>query len=1150
MRNLKLTNPNIQPDLGGFVTFAGERYYQICDVDDLPPFFISLAARGDHWLFISSSSGLTAGRSAPEYALFPYVPVDRIHESHQHTGAVTHIKVHSGGQTQIWSPFFHQKPWKGRCTRNLYKNILGTKICFEEIHHEHQLTFRLTWSTSEAFGFVATGELLNHGQNSVELSLVTGLQNILPANTPRAIQESSSNLVDAYKRSELDAETGLGLYTLYSAISDRAQANESLRANTAFCLGLDHAQTLISNDQLQQFLMNERLSATSETKGVRGLHLTHARITLAMNQDQSWDLVADTQSTQSQIIALKAHLQDPAALRQMIHQDVELGSRELARLVAGSDGLQTSGEEAVTVHHYANVLFNIMRGGTFIDHGLITKTDFLKSVQTFNRALRPQAEQALQDLPAQFKRSALMDGIKDARSPQLQRLAQEYLPISFGRRHGDPSRPWNHFEIKLKDNEGQRLLAYEGNWRDIFQNWEALSLSYPDFIPSMISKFVNASTIDGYNPYRVTQDGIDWEIEDLEDPWSYIGYWGDHQIIYLLKFLELSEAFYPDLLTALMTQTLFSYANVPYRLKPFDEMVKDPKNTVLYDEALAKQIEHRVSEIGADGKLILTQDREVYQVTLLEKLLVPMLSKLSNLVVGGGIWLNTQRPEWNDGNNALVGSGVSFVTLCYLQRYTQFLKTILASCPQQIDLTDAVGDWLIKTNGILKDILIQRQDKPVNPAQRFKSLKALGQAASVYRAEVYQAEALEKSVFARSSIDALIDSALTIFKQTITDNQRDDGLFQTYNLLKTESEQTSISPLYPMLEGQVAILSAKTLTPLESIKVLDALFLSDIYRPDQDTFMLYPDRALTDFLDKNRFSAASAAGDDLIQKMLAAEDQRLLIKDPNGDLRFHPDCTNIDALTERLNSVIKDYALEQPQSALDAMQNRFESVFNHHAFTGRSGGMFGFEGLGCIYWHMVAKLLLAVQETYFSAVDEGADIDLLRQLANHYYRVRVGFGFNKSPQDFGAFPTDPYSHTPKHAGAQQPGMTGQVKEEVLTRFGELGLRIQNGQVTFDPRLLMRTAFSDQAMIFEYLSTTDQWQTLKLPTNALGFTWCQVPIVYELTDHEFSIDVTDADGRVVTIPGQTLPGPVSDQLISRSSAIAQLKVLIPQGALLS
>ena len=212
----------------------------------------------------------------------------------------------------------------------------------------------------------------------------------------------------------------------------------------------------------------------------------------------------------------------------------------------------------------------------------------------------------------------------------------------------------------------------------------------------------------------------------------------------------------------------------------------------------------------------------------------------------------------------------------------------------------------------------------------------------MYRAEVYQAKTLEKNVFEKSSIDALIDSASTLFERTITENQRDDGLFQTYNLLKTENGATSISHLYPMLEGQVAILSAKTLTPSESIKVLDALFLSDIYRPDQETFMLYPDRALTDFLDKNRFPAASVDDNDLIQKMLAADDQRLLIKDPNGDLRFHPDCTNIDALNERLSIVIKDYALEHPQSALDAMQGLFESVFNHHAFTGRSGGMFGF----------------------------------------------------------------------------------------------------------------------------------------------------------------------------------------------------------------
>jgi hypothetical protein len=59
------------------------------------------------------------------------------------------------------------------------------------------------------------------------------------------------------------------------------------------------------------------------------------------------------------------------------------------------------------------------------------------------------------------------------------------------------------------------------------------------------------------------------------------------------------------------------------------------------------------------------------------------------------------------------------------------------------------------------------------------------------------------------------------------------------------------------------------------------------------------------------------------------------------------------------------------------------------------------------------------------------------RLASQYRHVRAGLGFTRSAAAFGAFPTDPYSHTPAHAGRQQPGMTGQVKEEILTRFGEL-----------------------------------------------------------------------------------------------------------------
>ena len=62
---------------------------------------------------------------------------------------------------------------------------------------------------------------------------------------------------------------------------------------------------------------------------------------------------------------------------------------------------------------------------------------------------------------------------------------------------------------------------------------------------------------------------------------------------------------------------------------------------------------------------------------------------------------------------------------------------------------------------------------------------------------------------------------------------------------------------------------------------------------------------------------------------------------------------------------------------------------------------------------------------------------------------RALLGFNKTAEAFGAFPRDPYSH----AGAQQPGMTGSVKEEILTRLGELGVEVKAGRLPFEPTLL-------------------------------------------------------------------------------------------------
>ena len=96
----------------------------------------------------------------------------------------------------------------------------------------------------------------------------------------------------------------------------------------------------------------------------------------------------------------------------------------------------------------------------------------------------------LASLPATLRADELVAAADASGDVDLWRLSMEYLPLTFSRRHGDPSRPWNMFAIKVQNEEGNQILDYQGNWRDIFQNWEALALSFPEYIESFVAKFV------------------------------------------------------------------------------------------------------------------------------------------------------------------------------------------------------------------------------------------------------------------------------------------------------------------------------------------------------------------------------------------------------------------------------------------------------------------------------------------------------------------------------------------------------------------------------------------------------------------------------------------------------------------------------------
>ncbi len=598
-----------QADAGGdgeLVLRDGEVFYKITNYHTMPAFFMAVVSSFDHWMFVSSTGGLTCGRKNPDSALFPYYTDDKIHDAGTTTGPQTVLLVEIKGRTQLWKPFA-QDVIVYRVERNLFKNQAGNKLIFEELNHSLGLVFSYQWSNSEKFGFVRTSTLRNVGDVDLQVNVLDGLRNLLPYGVTRKLQTEMSTLVDSYKQAEVFQDRTSAIYTMSSTLTDLAEPSEALNATVVWSTGLENPCMLLSEDQVDIFCAGLPLTSEMTSNGARGAFYVQSAFTILSGDEKSWFVVADVNRDASEISALFNSI-DQGISALTIERDVEAGSQRLLQLVGGADGCQLSSDALVTGRHFSNTLFNIMRGGTFYDDYRFPLHDFLDFVGLWNKPLKAKFESLLGTHSKAHNLASVLAVAEASGDANMERMVLEYLPLTFSRRHGDPSRPWNQFSIDIKNPDGSDKLYYQGNWRDIFQNWEALSVSYPEFAESFISKFVNASTADGYNPYRITKEGFEWEVLSPDDPWSNIGYWGDHQVNYLLKLMELSCRYHPGKIETYLGREIFVYADVPYRLKAYQSLLDNPRDSVFYDEKRAVTIADQVGELGNDGKLIRLAD--------------------------------------------------------------------------------------------------------------------------------------------------------------------------------------------------------------------------------------------------------------------------------------------------------------------------------------------------------------------------------------------------------------------------------------------------------------------------------------------------------------------------------------------------------------
>ena len=205
---------------GDIVKINNETYFKIANSDAMRPFFMSIVSDSNHWMFISSNGGLTAGRKNSEHALFPYYTDDKITESAETTGSKSILWI---DEKHLWEPFSIRQKGLYKSSRNLYKNKYGNKIIFEEINHDLNLTFRYEWNSSNVYGFIKKSSLINNSDLPVSIKILDGIQNVLPYGVPSDTQNRVSNLVDAYKRTQLEKEYRLGIYALSAIIVDKAE---------------------------------------------------------------------------------------------------------------------------------------------------------------------------------------------------------------------------------------------------------------------------------------------------------------------------------------------------------------------------------------------------------------------------------------------------------------------------------------------------------------------------------------------------------------------------------------------------------------------------------------------------------------------------------------------------------------------------------------------------------------------------------------------------------------------------------------------------------------------------------------------------------------------------------------------------------------
>ena len=274
----------------GLCRIDGVDCYRILDTHLMEPFLLTVVSPEEHWMYISSRGGLSAGRVNAQHCLFPYRTDDLLHAVDAFSGPWTGTEW----GTRCGSPSQVVRRRKSR--RHLAKSVLGDRIVFESHHEGLGLVARAWWTFSNEHGFVRTVSLEASGEHSCEVQVLDALRDLQVGGASLPVMQSMSCLVNAYTRSECVGSTSVATFAMETALSDRAEPAESLRATTVFAVG--NGSSTLDPLAIESFVRGTAPKSMRRATGRAGQFAYAVEGQVGQGQALTWALVADVHRTQ------------------------------------------------------------------------------------------------------------------------------------------------------------------------------------------------------------------------------------------------------------------------------------------------------------------------------------------------------------------------------------------------------------------------------------------------------------------------------------------------------------------------------------------------------------------------------------------------------------------------------------------------------------------------------------------------------------------------------------------------------------------------------------------------------------------------------------------------------------------------------------